>query len=272
MTAATASAIPSTDEATDPWPLGEVLRDISRGGLAGLIVGVAVVGLGSRLMMRVAAILVPSADGAITESGFEIGTITLSGSLGLIVFLGPLSALFLATIWVSISPWLPGPTIVKGLLAIPVALAFGTRGLVDGDNPDFIILRHDPAVLAVILGLIALTAPAMALTDAMLDRHLPHPAVPGSRAGTSYTLMSAIGAIFGGLIALQLTFSAESWPVGLTLAATALLTLGWWTRRVRGQTAKPWPMVLAARLALIAGTVASFVLMIPHLEGALGLR
>mgnify|MGYP000662135118 CR=1 FL=1 len=41
--------------------------------------------------------------------------------------------------------------------------------------------------------------------------------------------------------------------------------------RVRGDAAKPWPMVLTARLVLIVGTVASFVLVIPQLEGALGL-
>ncbi len=183
--------------ATSPWPLGEVLRDISRGGIAGLIVGLVVAGLGGRVAMRLAALAVPSATGSFTENGNRIGDITLGGSLGLIIFVGLLASLFLATIWVTISPWLPGPTIVKGLLAAPIAVAFGSVALIDSNNPDFVVLRHDPLVVAILLTTVALTGPAMALTDDWLDRRLPAAGASTSRVGTTYALLSTIGAMFG---------------------------------------------------------------------------
>jgi len=47
----------------------DAFRDITRGGLAGLIVGVLLAGIGGRVVMRLAALLVPAADGAFTENG-----------------------------------------------------------------------------------------------------------------------------------------------------------------------------------------------------------
>lgn len=52
-----------------PNPSMDAFRDITRGGLAGLIVGVLLAGIGGRVVMRLAALLVPAADGAFTENG-----------------------------------------------------------------------------------------------------------------------------------------------------------------------------------------------------------
>lgn len=66
----------SLTENGPPSPIGEVLRDIARGGIAGAIVGITVGGLGGRAVMRIAAILHPDAVGALTENGNRIGYIT----------------------------------------------------------------------------------------------------------------------------------------------------------------------------------------------------
>ena len=153
--------------------------------------------------MRLAALAVPSATGSFTENGNRIGDITLGGSLALIIFVGLLASLFFATIWVTISPWLPGPSLVKGLLAAPIAVAFGSIALIDSNNPDFVVLRHDPLVVAILLTTVALTGPAMALTDSWLDRRLPAAGSPTSSTGTTYALLSTVGAIFGSILTLQ---------------------------------------------------------------------
>ena len=59
--------------------VGEVLRDIARGGIAGIIVGILVAGLGGRFVMRLATILHEDTVGLRTEAGEVIGAITLSG-------------------------------------------------------------------------------------------------------------------------------------------------------------------------------------------------
>ncbi|MEO6207739.1 MAG: hypothetical protein ABIP77_07275, partial [Candidatus Limnocylindrales bacterium] len=90
-----------------PSPLHEVLREITRGGLAGLIVGVVLAGVGGRLVMRLATLLVPSADGAFTENGNRIGDITLGGTLGIVIGLGLLFGAVSGSVWVTIRRWLP---------------------------------------------------------------------------------------------------------------------------------------------------------------------
>ena len=55
---------------------------------AGLLVGIVVAGLGSRIVMRVLAIADPDAAGSFTENGNQVGEITFGGTIGLVVFIG----------------------------------------------------------------------------------------------------------------------------------------------------------------------------------------
>jgi hypothetical protein len=250
-----------------------ILRDIVRGGLAGLIVGLVVAGLGSRLAMRIAALLVPQATGSFTESGFRIGRITLDGSVGLVLFGGLAATLFLAVTWVVISPWLPRRPGRRALVAAVIAVAFGTSALVDARNPDFIVLRHDPLVVATLVLLIAALGPAMTLVDAWLDRRLPRPTAPTSGAALAYASLAAIGALVGGLVVLQALLDPRGRAFALTIIATGVLTIGWWVQRTRGRTqpgpARRW----AAWIVLAAGTLAGLALVVPDVRGALlGLR
>ena len=151
----TAAPVTAADESTKAWPLGVVFRDIVRAGLAALVVGIVVGGIGGRLAMRVIALLVADANGLRTEGGNTIGTITSEGTLFLVMFVGGFATLSLAALWVAISPWLPKRLLWRGLAAIPVAIALGTPALVQGDNVDFLVLGYDPVVLGVLLLLIA---------------------------------------------------------------------------------------------------------------------
>src|SRR5215203_2949994 len=104
----TATVKQATVARTDAWiatPLGAIQRDIARGGLTGAIVGLVGGGIGGRIVMRLAALLVPESAGSLTENGNPIGEITLGGTLGIGLF-GLIAGVLAATFWVMVSPWL----------------------------------------------------------------------------------------------------------------------------------------------------------------------
>lgn len=261
----------STGDTIAARPIHEIVRDIARGGIAGLIVGFLVAGLGGRIVMRLAALAVPSSVGAFTENGNRIGDITLGGSLGLIIFIGLIAAIFFGVVWVVISPWLPGTGLLKGLVAMPIAVALGAFGLIDGRNVDFFVLRHDPLVVAMLIALVALIGPAMALADGWLDRRLPSATASDTGADRAYLTLTLIGGFFGGLLMLQSVFGSESQPLGITIVVTGLVTLAWWYQRVRGRKTPSTILTLAGRTALLIGTVAGYAVLIPEIRSALGI-
>jgi len=249
-----------------PWLGGEILRDITRGGLAGLIVAFVVAGLGGRLVMRLAALLVPGATGALTENGNRIGDVTLAGSVGLILFVGLAGSIILATVWVSIAPWLPGRGVVPGLVAMPVAVALGAFVLVGAGNPDFIVLGHSPIVVILLLALIALTAPSMAVADGWLDRRLPHAWSIGSLAGIVYLALAVIGVAFGSLLVIQSIVGLKAQVLGITVLACGIVTIVWWAQRLGGAPEPSRLLRIAGRMILVIGTAAGYVALAPDLE------
>lgn len=172
MATAGSLAAAAVGEQTGLSPTGEVLRDVARGGISGAIAGIVVGGLGARVVMRVVAILHPEAVGALTENGNRIGDITLGGTLFLVLF-GLILGAIAGALWVIVSPWIPGHTRVRALLTAGIAIAIGTPELIIGRNPDFVILDHDPAVVALLVALVGLVGLSIALLDSWLDRRLP---------------------------------------------------------------------------------------------------
>ena len=123
---------------------------------------------------------------------------------------------------------------------MPIAVAFGAVGLIEGGNVDFFVLRRDPLVVAVLVALVALTAPAMALADGWLDRRLPHAASGRSTAGGLYVALTVIGGALGAMLMFQALFDPKSRPLGFTVVVVGLMTLAWWYRqRTRGRTTPP---------------------------------
>ena len=210
------------------WPAGSVLRDIVRGGIAGLMVGVLVGGIGGRLVMRAATLLVPEAIGFRTENGNVIGAITQEGTLFLLLFAGGTSVLLGATAWVVIRPWLPRRIAVRVGVAMLVAVALATPILIQGHNPDFLILRFDARVVAILLALVAAAGAGLAVLDAGLDRLLPRASRLGSLLGAIYAGLAGVGALVGGAALLALLLSDDLRPAGLTLLGVGLATIAWW--------------------------------------------
>ena len=119
------------------------LRDISRGGLAGILTRRRSAGSEARIVMRLDALLLPDTVGAFTSNGNRIGDITLGGTLALVLG-GLFAGLQAGTIWVAISPWIPrtGWPALSSPCRSSCALARARAHR--GDQPDFLLLHFDP--------------------------------------------------------------------------------------------------------------------------------
>src|SRR6476660_3821704 len=94
-------------EPSYPAELLETLRIVV---VAGLSVGIVVIGLGSRLAMLLLRLTSPdSVIGVTSDDGFEIGRVTLAGTYNLLL-IGATVGFIGAVAYVAVAPWLLGPT------------------------------------------------------------------------------------------------------------------------------------------------------------------
>lgn len=153
---------------------------------AGLIVGIAVAGVGSRLVMRLLAVADPEADGVFTENGNRVGEITLGGTLALVGFTGIFSGIAAGVIVFGVRRWLPARLAWRGLVLSLVLLALLGGLVIDADNVDFRLL--EPAGLAVALFGSLFFAAGYALAP-LADRL--GPGVPRAFYGRNATIVGA---------------------------------------------------------------------------------
>ena len=256
-------------------PVAEVMRDIARGGIAGIIVGFFVAGLGGRLDMRLATIRHEDTVGIFTENGEVIGHITLNGTLALMTFGGLGMGLLAGTIWVIVSPWIPGRGLARALVTAIVAVALGTPPLVQRTNPDFAVLGHDPIVVALLVGLVGIVGFSIAVVDRALDARLPSPLRGIGTATTAYLIVTLMGLvlILPLVIAILLDQPEYRAPVraGWALAIVGVCTFTWWVLRVTGRSAPPTTLRLAGTVSLLVAVVLGVVTGLPHVLGAAGL-
>jgi hypothetical protein len=267
----TPTAVPAVNASADratATPSRDIVRDIARGGFTGILVGLIGAGIGGRIVMRLAALLVPEAAGASTENGNRIGEITLGGSLGL-ALLGLTVGALAATIWVTVSPWIPGFGLRRAVLTMPIAVALGATGLIAGDNQDFLVLRHNAAVVALLVALVAVIGFLFAVVDDWLDRRLPLAIGP---AGAVCAFVAAIGvAIFLPVVVVSLLTASAVTTVlmGIALVVVGLATVGTWFARLEGRPRSP-RLIMAGRTALTLAVVIGFARAVPEVARALG--
>lgn len=259
-------------DAAAAWPVGEILRDISRGGVAGLIAGVLVGGLGGRLFMRVAALLHPEATGIATQNGNLIGDITLGGSLALIVVVGLFVGISVGPVWVAVRSWIPGTGLGKALWTMPVAVALGSRGLLAVPNPDFRILGHDPTIVVLIVVFTALLGFTVAVIDGWLDGRLPRAVAAGSAPANAYTTLTIVGLALAAPIILPSFLIGDLRWVGLSLVVTGIATLAWWYERAHGRQQPSRWVRTAGHGGLVAAVIFGSIMVAMDGSAALGLR
>jgi hypothetical protein len=268
MAASSPGQAPAPTAADVEARVAGILRDVARGGLAGLIATTIVGGVGGRLVMRVAALLNPEATGLRTENGEVVGAITANGTLALIVFGGLLGGLAVGVVWVVVSPWLPGHGLRRWLLATPIAVALGGSFLVRSSNPDFAILEPDSLLITLLLGLVAVIGFAVAWLDERLERALPHAAGGASRALATYVVVALLGLLTIGLT-IDAFFSSAGSPnpparVGWALVATGFVTAAAWAVRVRSDAPAPPPIArMAGRLGVGVAVILGVAQLVP---------
>lgn len=119
------------------------------GLLTGYAVGACVVGPGGRLAMRLLAATSPDATGALTEADQTVGRITVSGTIGFVIFVGLVFGLAVGLIYVLVSLALPRGIVGGGIYGVVLLVVFGSIfDPLRADNPDFGIVG--PGWLAVV--------------------------------------------------------------------------------------------------------------------------
>jgi hypothetical protein len=116
---------------------------------AGLVVGIVVAGLGSRLVMRLLAVADPDAFGTVTENGNVVGEITFGGTLALLIFVGIPAGVVAGLTVFAVRRWLPPGQPWRGLAFTALLLALPGRTVIDPENIDFRLLS--PTGLAIAL-------------------------------------------------------------------------------------------------------------------------
>jgi hypothetical protein len=238
-----------------------VIREVAIGGLAGLISGILVFGIGGRLFMRIVAVIDPAAAGLMTSNGNRIGEITLGGTLGFVVAIGLIFGVVAGILWVVIAPWLPGRgalrVIANGLAGAALTPFFVVRA----DERDFRLIEPTAAAIAMVLGLAAVGGVVVALADAQLRRRLPPVSAESGRPVIAYRFLAGTGLLFlpvaiGGYFTTDSETFRPPVEVGLALLVVGVATVGAWILRVRhGIDRLPLALAAVARGSLLTAVV-----------------
>jgi hypothetical protein len=164
-------------------------------GIAGALVG----GLGSRLVMRLAALAAPEARGAVTENGAIVGEITLAGTVALMVFAGIGSTVFGSGAFLVAGPWLPRRTVRRGLVFGAFLLAFTGAAVVDKGNADFVILGDRLLNVTMFSALFLAFGLVASAAVATLERRMPpaHALSPRMWAATAVCALPVVPGVAG---------------------------------------------------------------------------
>ena len=160
-------------EQGSPWrSVNLTLRPVALLGLASLLAGVVVGGIGGRIVMTVSArVAGPDMAGRITENGNVIGEFTVAGTMALIVFVGLLGGMLASVGIVASDPWLRWMGGFKGLGFGVVVLTVYGHGTFE--SIDFLILHPLLLNVAMFLGLMLGFGLGVVGFVALLDRRLP---------------------------------------------------------------------------------------------------
>jgi hypothetical protein len=209
------------------WRALLVLRAMGVGMLAGMAAGFVAGGIGSRLAMKVVALVAgASARGRITENGNTIGDFTASGTIFLLLF-GAMLGTIGGLLYVALRPWLAEAGRWRGLALGAILLATIRAGTIDERNIDFTHFGIPALNVALFAALPLAFGFLVAPCADWLDRRVPTPSL--DRVGT----LGLTGGL--GLVALTV------------LPIVSLVVL------VAGLDILPAPIALVVLLASVAG-------------------
>ena len=175
-------------------------RLIFSGGVAGVISGILFIGIGSRLAMRIVAMLNPDLTGALTDSEAVVGQITRDGSVTIIVFTGLLGGALAGGIWIVIRGGLPRSRPVQILLTGILATLMGSFMVIEASNIDFKLFKHVELSIVMFMFLIGACGAAIPPIDELVKKSLP--------TGRKMTIAYRVLAVFGIFVAVNIAMGA----------------------------------------------------------------
>jgi hypothetical protein len=164
-------------------------RHVALLGLATVVSGILIGGVGGRIVMRVSALAAgPEMVGRVTENGNRIGEFTFGGTLILIVFVGALGGVLASVVVVGSEPWLKWMGPARGLgFAVAVLAVYGQF-----DSIDFLILEPKTLNVAMFLALFVVFGLTITALFWLFDRKLPK---AGEDQQVGYLVLDAFGAL-----------------------------------------------------------------------------
>ena len=225
-------------------------RHVSVAGIAGLIAGVLVGGVGGRLFMRIAGAANPAARGRTTEAGFTVGRITADGTLGLVLFVGLLVGVGGAVLYVIFRPWLSRAGKWRGAAFGVLLFGIGsaTSDVLNPDNIDFLILGNQGLLVSMVFALFVGFGALIEWLFGVLDRRLP--ATDRHRARLIYPLLALLGLGLAVLFVPFTLFSEQACDCEPPILASSSVmvaaagTVLWWWSGLRGRGFSPLSRVL----------------------------
>ena len=246
----------------------ELVREVAAGSLSGIVVGIIVGGLGSRLVMRLAAIAGGSGvQGITTSNGNRVGDITLGGTIGLIFFGGVFAGLLGGLLYASLRPWLAPFARWRGLIFGLGVLGLAGSVILDEASSDFVILR--PPLLNI--AMFAVLFPIFGITLVPLfDRTLRALAGRSLISDTLALLSALVAALFVVLGLVAGMDALASYPTSvelITFLVLGMIVVGLAARALASKAAwLPWRLagygLLAAALLVGAARTYSSVVRI----------
>ena len=220
-------------------------RHISVAGIAGLITGLLVGGVGGRLFMRIAGAANPGARGRTTEAGFTVGRITADGTLGLVLFIGLFVGVGGAVLYVIFRPWLSRVGKWRGVAFGVLLFGIGsaTSDVLNPDNIDFVILGNQGLLVSMVFALFVGFGALIDWLFGLLDLRLP--AVDRRSARWTYAGLALAGLVLAVLFVPFALFSERACdcepPIGasVSVVATAAGTVLWWWSGLRDRRFSP---------------------------------
>jgi hypothetical protein len=119
------------------WRIAGVLRSVAMGVLAGALAGLVAGGIGSRLAMRVVALVAGRRHyGEVTEAEAAVGAITVDGTIFLL-FAGAVVGVSGGLVWMGLRRWLRPLGRWQGFGYGVLLLGLFGSAVLDADNVDF---------------------------------------------------------------------------------------------------------------------------------------
>jgi hypothetical protein len=242
-----------------------LLARITALGLASVAAGAVVGGIGGRIMMRISAVAAPDfVQGARTEGGNLVGTISVDGSIALLIFGGILAGILGACVLVIVDPWVGRiPRQIRGAVVGLYMFAIGGIVAIAADNIDFIIVKHKLLNVAMLAALFPIYGYVAVWLSERIDRRLQkakwsRPQRVAALALIVFGGLQSVAGVMGSAFGLGTDFVDTAPPIIILggLALVGLATLLEWRSdlsRTPAPRSAAWIAVVGSVLVLGPG-------------------